>query len=286
MSLLALAVLGRGAVDPRAPVLRADDEALLRGRAAFETLRVYGGRPFALPAHVERLRASAARIGLPEVGAEELSLLADEAVAAAATPEAVLRLVWTAGPEGEERPEVLALVSALPAGLQELRERGASLVSLSLGLDPASRSAAPWLLGGVKSTSYAVNMAAAAEARRRGADDAVFVGAGDVVLESPTANVWWRRGEVLQTPALGLGILAGVTRAVLLSTAPRLGYRVEEGTYRLAELEGVDELFTSSSVREVMPVVRLDGERVADGNPGRAARGLQQALRDRATSPY
>ena len=67
MTLLAVAVNGRGVVDPSEPVLRADDEALLRGRAAFETIRVYGGKPFKLAEHLERLAASAARIGLPAV---------------------------------------------------------------------------------------------------------------------------------------------------------------------------------------------------------------------------
>ena len=64
MTLLALAVTGHGLVDPDTPILHADDEALLRGRAAFETLRVYGGRPFRLEAHLDRLEASSARIGL------------------------------------------------------------------------------------------------------------------------------------------------------------------------------------------------------------------------------
>src|SRR5476651_111967 len=86
MTLLAAAVLGRGLVDPEAPLFAADDEALLRGSAAFETLPVYGGRPFRLGPHVERLRFSASRLGLPPVeGAEELARLV-----AAAVPDCVL----------------------------------------------------------------------------------------------------------------------------------------------------------------------------------------------------
>ncbi len=100
MTLLALAVTGRGLVDPDTPVLHADDEALLRGRAAFETLRVYGGRPFRLDAHLDRLEASSARIGLAPLPRDELAELADAALAAAGEPDVVLRFLWTAGREG------------------------------------------------------------------------------------------------------------------------------------------------------------------------------------------
>jgi 4-amino-4-deoxychorismate lyase len=157
-----------------------------------------------------------------------------------------------------------------------------AVVALSLGIDADRRKAAPWLLGGVKSTSYAVNMAAEAEAKRRGADDAIFVASGDVVLEGPVTNVWWRRGSTLYTPALDLGILAGVTRATLVELAPELGYGIEEGAFPLPHLAAAEEAFTSSSVREVMPVVRLDEAPLGDGRPGEAARRIQAALREAA----
>jgi 4-amino-4-deoxychorismate lyase len=273
VTLLALALTGRGVVDPDAPVLHADDEALLRGRAAFETLRVYGGAPFRLDAHLDRLEASAARIGLPPVPRAELRARAGEALAAAGEPDAVLRLLWTAGRAGGE-PIGLALVSPIPAWIEEVRARGLRLVSL-LG----ARAQAPWLLGGVKSTSYAVNMAAEAEARRRGADDALFVDGDGTVLEGPVSNVWWRQGTTLCTPALGLGVLAGVTRAALGELAPLLGYEVEERAYGLAELTAADEAFTSSSVREVLPVASVDGRAIPLGE---AAPALQAALREAA----
>jgi 4-amino-4-deoxychorismate lyase len=270
MSLLALAVSGRGVVAPDEPVVRADDEALLRGRAAFETLRVYGGTPFRLDAHVDRLEASAESIGLPVVERREVEELAAAVLPSGDGPDTVLRLVWTAGP-AEGPPTGLALLSAVPEWIDEVRARGARAVSL-LGV----RAAVPWLLPGVKSTSYAVNMAAEAEAKRRDADEAIFVDPDDYVLEGTVTNVWWRCDQTLFTPALDLGILAGVTRATLFELAPSCGYDVKEGAFLLDDVLGADEAFTSSSVREVMPLVGVDG--VALGR-GPASDTLQEALR-------
>ena len=268
MTLLAVAVSGRGLVSPTEPVLRADDEALLRGRAAFETVRVYAGRPFRLDAHLERLAGSASAIGLPAVNRAEIEALAWQALDAAASPDAVLRLYWTPG------ETALALVSEVPDSIEELHRRGQKLVTL-LGV----RAEVPWLLPGVKSTSYAVNMAADAEAKRRGADDAVFVDRDGIVLEGPTTNVWWRYGATLHTPSLELGILAGVTRAMIVELAPAAGYEIAEGTYPVADLVGAEEAFTSSSVREVCSVTELDGVAIPRGP---AADALQAALREAA----
>jgi 4-amino-4-deoxychorismate lyase len=270
VTLLAVAVGGRGVVDPAEPVLRADDEALLRGRGAFETIRVYSGVSFRLPEHLERLARSAERINLPPVNVMQLRDLATQAIEAAGERDVVLRLFWTPG-NGEGDPTALALVSRLPPHHEALRERGQRLISLR-----GIRADEPWLLPGVKSTSYAVNMAAEAEARRRGSDDAVFVDAAGIVLEGPTTNIWWRRGRTLFTPSLELGILAGVTRAAVIELAAAARYTVEEGAYPLGDLAAAEEAFTSSSVREVMPVVELDGAPIGRGP---AADELQAALR-------
>jgi branched-subunit amino acid aminotransferase/4-amino-4-deoxychorismate lyase len=279
MTLVALAVSGRGLCDPAEPAVRADDEALLRGQAAFETIRVYGGTPFRLDAHLERLEASASGIGLPAGARGELEGLAavvlDELRAELDGFDTVLRLVWTAGP-ADGTPQGLALLSEVPEWIEDVRARGARAVSL-LGV----RAAVPWLLPGVKSTSYAVNMAAEAEARRRGADEAVFVDAAGVVLEGTVTNVWWRRGETLVTPSLELGILAGVTRAAVLELAPACGFAVEEGTYVLADVLAADEAFTTSSVREVLPIAELDGRPFGRGP---ASDELQMALRSLAAT--
>ena len=105
-------------------------------------------------------------------------------------PDAGLRLYWTGS-------TLVATVAEIPPELEERRARGLRLVSLRLGVEPGPPG---WLLPGVKSTSYAVNMAGEAEARSRGADDAVFLANGDIVLEAPISNVWWRHGDMLCTP--------------------------------------------------------------------------------------
>jgi len=277
MSTLALAVLGRGLVDPAEPLLRADDEALLRGRAAFETTRVYAGKPFRLDEHLVRLATSAARIELPAPDLAAFRELVETALAG--IEDASLRLVWTPGPSGAASPVGFAIFAEVPDDHEPLRERGMSLVSLPIGVPYELRAKAPWILGGVKSTSYAVNMAATAEAKRRGADDAIFLAANEVVLEGPTTNIWWRSGQTLFTPSLDTGILAGIIREFVIEAAPERGYEIAEGIYTRSQLAAAEEAFTSSSVRELMPVVLLDGSPIGDGVPGPAAAALQRALR-------
>jgi branched-subunit amino acid aminotransferase/4-amino-4-deoxychorismate lyase len=275
VTLLAVVELGRGLVPADAPVLHPDDEGVLRARAVFETVRVYGGRPFRLAGHLDRFAASAARLGLPPPEREAFAAAAGEAIAAAGAPDAVLRLLWTAGREGAHRPVGLALVSSLPPDLDELRVRGLRLASVLW---------VPGALAGAKSTNYAENLAARDAAAQRDADDALLVAADGTVLEAPTANVWWREHDRLLTPTLELPILAGVTRAALLEFASAAGYAVEEGSFPLERLLGAEEVFLSSSIREVMPVVAVDGRPAGSGAPGPAAAALQRALREAAAT--
>ncbi len=272
--LRAVAVSGRGLVDPAAPVLAADDEGFTRGRAAFETMRVYDGRPFRLEQHLVRLEASAERIGLDRPDTGEVARLAAQALEHARLPDAVLRLYWTPGsPGGEHR--AIALVSTIPEWIEVTRERGQRLISLV-----HQRRSASWLLPATKSTSYAVSMAAEAEAKKRGVDDAVFVDPEGIVLEGPVTNIWWREGDLLVTPSLEVGILAGETRAALLGLARAEGIPVEQGVYPLERLLAADEVFTSSSVREVMPVVEIDGRPFEIGPSAVALQGsLRRAAR-------
>jgi 4-amino-4-deoxychorismate lyase len=181
-------------------------------------------------------------------------------------------------------PAAFAICTDIPGSLEEERRRGLRLVLLTTATDPLVRAAAPWLLPGVKTISYAVNMAAQRAARARGADDAVLVGLGGELLEAPTANLWWRTGHTLHTPSLDLGVLAGITRTVLRELAPGLGLKVLEGVFTAEDLAAAEEAFLSSSTREIMPVVEVDGAPIATGDPGPTAAALQSALRALATS--
>jgi len=254
-----VATAALGVVPGTQPVFRADDEALLRGSAAFETLRVDGGRPFLLAEHVARLRHSIEALALPPLDEEQLRQL----VGQVSEGDGVLRLFRTSH-------DLVVTFDALPAGLEEQRARGLSLRSVELG--------APAILAGVKATSYADAFAARRDAERAGADDVVFL-AGGVVLESATANVWWRKGDRLFTPALSAGVLPGVTRQFLLGIEP-----AEETIADVRELAQADEAFTTSAIREVMPVVELDGAPIGAGRPGPASARLQAALRLRSTA--
>ncbi|HET8894293.1 MAG TPA: aminotransferase class IV [Gaiellaceae bacterium] len=264
MTVLSVAVAGRGLVDPSEPVFYAGDEALLRGRAAFETTRVYGGLPFMLDAHLDRLRASSVRLGLLEPDVEECRRLAEQAIAAA-SPDVALRLYWTG-------TALVAITSTIDPRHDAMRERG-----IALRVERWSTGE----LAGTKSTSYAENMRAMDAAIASGADDALLVADDGTVLECPTANVWWRKVDRLYTPSLALPILAGVTRVVVVEL---WGQGVTEGVFPLADLLAADEAFVSASNREIMPVVSVDGQAIGDGKPGRAARALQNALRLRATA--
>jgi 4-amino-4-deoxychorismate lyase len=281
MAVLAVLSAGPGAGDP--PALDPLDLALVRGEAVFEALRTYGGHPFRLDAHLERLAASARAIELPLPGG--LEDLAVRAIDAAGGGDLVLRLICTKGPEGPGGgPVAFAICTGLPASVEDERRRGLRLILLTTATDPLLRAPAPWLLAGGQTISYATNRAAQRTARARGADDAILVGLGGEFLEAPTANLWWRVGHTLHTPSLELGILAGITRAVLLDLAPGLGLKALEGVFTAEDLAAADEAFLSSSTRELMPVVEVDGAPVADGRPGPVTADLQSALRRLATA--
>ena len=260
MNLLAVAVAGRGLVDPSEPVFGAGDDALLRGRAVFETLRVYGGRPFLLDAHLERLAASAVRMRLPAPDLSDCRKLAMLVVDAAGETELALRFYWTA-------TTLVATCGPIDPDLEQLRARGVRLAVVR-----SSRGA----LARANSTSYAEKMIAQEDAIELGADDALLIGQDGIVLEAPTANIWWRVGDRLFTPSLKLPILAGVTRSLLLELSPD---PVDEGNYSFEHLLAADEAFLTSSIREVMPVRAIDESEFV---PGPAAAALQAALREPA----
>jgi 4-amino-4-deoxychorismate lyase len=258
-----LGVLGAGLVDPASPLLRADDLGVLRGDGCFESVRLRDtGELDDLDAHLDRLARSAAALELPATDRGAWQRLAGSLVDAWDHPgEAVLRLVVTRGPEEGGRPTAFALLA--PVAAEQLRQRrdGIRALTLSRGLVADATVEAPWLLGGVKAISYAVNMAAQRYAHANAADDVIFTSADGQLLEAPTATVVWLRDGVLCTPpAAALGILDGVTvrRLFIRAAEHGLGTEIRRGT--LDDLHAADGVWLVSSIRLAAAVTALDGK--------------------------
>lgn len=260
-----LAVLGMGLVDPDLPLLRADDLGVLRGDGIFETLLVRGGEPWLLDAHLARLARSAGRMDLPAPPASVWRDLVDTIVADwPPANEGILRLVCTRGPEDGGTPTVYAVLATVPAEVLRQRRAGAHVVTRSLGLPAQVRRDAPWLLGGVKTISYAVAMAALRDARRLGADDVIWISVDGEVLEGPTASVVWAEEATLYTVPVDTGILDGTTVAHLMVEAPAHGFEVGIRRTTVADLHGADAVWLLSSVRGAAPVLSIDGRERGD----------------------
>lgn len=269
----ALALLGPPpvVVDPATPLVRADDLGLLRGESVFETLRIAGGRARLVEAHVTRLARSAERVGIDlPPGWEELAAVT---AAAYALDEGALRLVCTKGSSGGG--VAYGLATEIPAATVAQRA-GVTAVTLPLGVPAGLRADAPWLLGGVKATSYAVNMATLRAAEALGAQDAVWVSTDGYVLEAPTSTVAWVRDGVLVTPdPADVSTLPGTTVAAALGVCP-VEAQVRRGT--VEELRTADEVLLLSSVRGVAPVVRLDDRELGVGPVTRELAARVEAL--------
>jgi branched-chain amino acid aminotransferase len=190
--------------------------------------------------------------------------------AAAEVDEGALRLFRTAR-------TLLATAAPLPPGLEELRRRGLAAITV--------RTTSAGLLTGVKVTSYATALAAIAQAEKSGADDAIYLGEGETVLEATMSNVWWRENDVLVTPSLATGVLPGVTRGAVAALARGAGYRIREGSFTLPALLRAEEAFTSSAVREIMPLVVLDGRELPRGDAAPKLQALLQELADDYPEP-
>jgi 4-amino-4-deoxychorismate lyase len=261
-----LAVLGVGLVDPATPVVQADDAGLTRGDGCFEGCRVQidgEGRAAVdkFDAHLARMGRSATALGIG-FDAQAWQGLVDQALSAWTTPgEAAMKLVLTRGPSAGS-PTGLLTISPLPAGYPEQRRDGIAVITLSRGVEADSFAAAPWLLGGVKTLSYAVNMAAQREATRRGAHDAIFVSTDGAVLEAPTSSVVWSIGRTLHTTPLGgTGILGGTTQQLLFERAASAGWRTAETLARVDDLRAADSLWLIGSVRGPVDVIMIDAQR-------------------------
>src|SRR4051794_8049620 len=271
------------------------DRGFQLGDGIFETLRARGGTPAELDAHLARLRRSAAGLDIelpPDIdqtlGEGIAALLAADGLdgpdADASIRITVSRGVFKARgvlppSEGATPTIVIQAWPVMPAPTDHL-ERGLHLVTSRVRRDPQNP------LATLKTTSRAEYVFARLEARRAGADDALFMTVSDHLSEGTSANIFLvRRGvdgsQELATPSLDCAILPGTTRSWLLEWAARVGLRPVEALLRHEDLASADEAFLSSSVAGVLPVTAFDGAPIGEGRPGRwtqQARAAREAM--------
>lgn len=264
------ALMGEGVVRPGALVVDADDLGLTRGDGCFDATRVRTyddgvSEVDDLDEHLARLNASITGLGAEPDDLDPWHELVAEAAEAWANPgEAVLKLMWTRGRESTGSDPV-RMLTITPLSNDAIEQRqGISVVTLSRGMASDAFDGAPWLLGGVKSLSYAVNKAALREASRRGADDVVFTSTDGYCLEGPTSALLVLRGGTLwSTPTGATGILDSITLRKAFRGATKHDVRAEYNLLKPKDVLKADGAWLLSSVRGVAPIVQLDGTAIA-----------------------
>jgi branched-chain amino acid aminotransferase len=219
----------------REAMIPVGDDGLMRGDGAFDAFPVRNGRPFARSAHLDRLERSCRAMAL-ECPRAELESDIEILLAQAPADYAVIRVVLTRGGHRICRLE--------SRGDSERLTKPARL--LPVVYDPSV------LLNGVKSLSYAANVMATRRAMAAGYDEALLVSSAGVVLEAPRSSIFWVRDGQLRTPALETGILASITRRVILESLP-----VDEGSFQLGDALGAQEAFLASTARLVQAVAAI-----------------------------
>lgn len=264
--------------EARVPVL---DRGYLFADGVYEVLPVYGGRLFALDAHLERLDASLAGIRLPNpltraAWREMLEML----VARNGGGEQTLYLQVTRGVQpqraftlpAQPRPCVLALCQPLPPVTEAIRREGVSAIT---------QEDTRWLNCHIKSIALLGAVLLTDEALKTGCNEAILLRDG-LLTEGGSSNVFLVKNGVVATPPKSRLILAGITRDLVLKSLREAGTRCEERAIAEAELRAADEIWITSSTREIYPVTRLDERPVGNGRPGPAwgrAFGLFQQLK-------
>jgi branched-chain amino acid aminotransferase len=250
-------VNGRLLEDPQAPAIGVTDHGLTVGDGVFEAIKVVDGVPFALTRHLERLTRSAASLGLPTPDLDRIRGAVTEVLAQEHLPLGRLRMTYTGGPSplGSGRGELVPTTVVVAAPMKAAPETTAAV-------------RVPWprnergALAGVKSTSYAENVVALAEAAKHDASEAIFANLAGHLCEGTGSNVGYVVGGEVRTPTLDVGCLAGVTRALLVEWA-----EVVEVDEPIEVLDSADEVFLMSTTRDVQGVHRLDGRELPAPGP-------------------
>ncbi len=259
-------------VDARRALVPILDRAAQHGLGLFEVTRGYSGVPFRLDRHLDRMRASAKRFGLPVPFRDaETDRAVRSLLRRCRIDDASVRLVVTGGAPGV-RPSAMIQVSPRPRLPAAWYRRGAALRWAEWIRDPRGP------LHGHKTLNYLENLLARETARVAGCADSLFLDPAGRVLEGTRSNVFAVRRGVLLTPALG-PILPGVTRQVVLEVARELRIPVRERAISRRQLEGADEVFITSSLAEVVPVGRVGKRRIGRGGAGDLTRALADGFR-------
>ncbi len=262
-------VNGRLLPDPTAAAVPVSDHGFTVGDGVFEAVKVVDGHPFALTRHLERLARSAAGLSLPTIDLDVVRRGVDAVLRDHDLPLGRLRITYTGGPapmgsgRGDAGPTLVVVADALTAW-------PATTTVVTVPWPRNERGA----LAGLKTTSYAENVVALAEAKRRGATEAIFANLAGHLCEGTGTNVFYVVDGELRTPTLASGCLAGVTRGLVLEW-----YGGREVDEPIAVLEEATEVFLVSTTRDVQGVRRWDDRELVA--PGPVTREATRAWRER-----
>jgi aminodeoxychorismate lyase len=232
------------------------DRGLLYGDGLFETIRIYSGVPFRLHSHLNRLSKAAETLRFRTTLTEQaFEATISELLSANVRSDGVLRVMVTRGsgepgldPNEALVPTVLMTTSPARATLAP----GCHVVTVQARRDERSP------LSLLKSINYLPNILARFEVKDRNADEGLSLNVAGAVAEGTVSNVFWMKGSVLYTPAISCGILAGVTRQIVLEIAEKEGILVAEGSFGLSALRGAEALLLTNSLIELVSASRLD----------------------------
>lgn len=254
-------------VDETEAVLSALDHGFLYGHGLFETMRAYNGKVFCLDAHLERLEYGMRILGWTEIpGRRDLSEAVYGTLAANGLKEASVRLTLSRG-IGAPRPDAATcgsptvVVFAGPvAARASTVEEGWKVVTVSLRRNLSSP------LCKIKSANYLDNMLARSEARQQGAQEGIMLNTDGYLAEGTMSNIFLVSSGKLITPDAGSGILPGITRDVVIKLARRLSITTEERAVLPVEMDKADEIFLTSSIMEIIPVICCNQHSLIKGN--------------------
>ncbi|MEU5958017.1 aminodeoxychorismate lyase [Streptomyces sp. NPDC047525] len=247
------------------------DHGLTVGDGIFETVKSVQGRPFALTRHLDRLARSARGLGLPEPDLDEVRAACAAVLDADPLPLGRLRITYTGGlsPLGSDRGDQ---GQTLVVAVGEAGRRSDTTAVITVPWTRNERGA----LTGLKTTSYAENVVALARAREQGASEALFANTVGQLCEGTGSNVFVVLDGEIHTPPVASGCLAGITRALAVDWT-----NARETDLPFDVLDRADEVFLTSTLRDVQAVQRIDG-RELPGAPGPVTAKAMRVFDERA----